>query len=492
MRVRYQPICCGEESKRNGLYKELMQNYITYIGILFAVITLSSLYIGGVLTFLFEEDFGAYTYPLEISDAKELVEKIDNYESSLQLQNYLNGPSSKPEKIDYNAVVNAVNSIYDGKDFKIQPIPQFKDFDFLLDVAPSCRSQWGTNKLKSTILNDNSLDKSTFVIIVKSAVNNYARRRAIRSSWYLNETTSLFMFKTVFMVGACHEQNPIPPSALKLTSNEAWSPDECNKHILNESREFGDIIQSSGIDSYYNNTIKTFMTLRWLNERCPSDFNLAIDDDYVLEIDNLIKYLHGLAKSYRPNEPINGDDSLVRSSNFQASTSSNPHIVSRVWRHSIPASVETSSDSEYSAEELIALRRLSRGYLWAGYVRDHVHPLRSVLSKWYITVEEYSYNKYPTYITGGATLMSFKTVKHLYYTCHFTLAFKFDDVYVGIMAQKINLVALHSDNFMCSVDEYLNANPIQSNSTECMAVHDIDPEKLLELWQRRKQQKKDQ
>lgn len=455
MRVRYQPICCVDELVKSRRRSFLSRNCYRLI-ILLSVIVLISLYSAGIFSYLFEEDFTKFKYPLEIENVNGLIEKIDG--SLVE-----NGDS--PRVLNYTTIAGALDRIEksDSRWIGIKPVPQFLNLSFLLDVRTKCEQQWSH-------LNHAS---ATMIIVVKSAVNNYARRSAIRDSWYLNGTIGAISFKTAFMVGACHEKNPVPSSVMK--GSGSWSANDCNDNIVRESANFGDIIQSSGIDSYYNNTVKSFMTLRWLSEHCQSDFVLLIDDDYVLEIENLLDFMIDL--DYKRYHPV--DVSIVMK----------PALDQSVAKQSLIRSAQNHRIGQTRALE--SLPNLSKDYLYAGYLRDYVHPMRVLTTKWYITRKEYAYNKYPRFITGGAMLMTHKTVKHMHFVSYFTNAFKFDDVYIGILARKLGIEAIHADSFMCTLEDYMEANPTRADATTCIGVHDIEPADLAKLWQTRRKVAKD-
>lgn len=454
MRVRYQPICCVDELVKSKRRRSFLSRNCYRLILLLSVIVLISLYSAGIFSYLFEEDFTKFKYPLEIDNVNSLIEKIDT--SIVE-----NGAT--PKVLNGSTIAEVLNRIEtsDPRWSGIKPVPQFLNLNFPLDVQTNCKQQW-TQTNRTTV---------SMIIVIKSAVNNYARRSAIRGSWYLNTTLDNISFKTTFMVGACHEKNPVPPTMIK--EGGSWSTSDCNDNISRESAQHGDIIQSSGVDSYYNNTVKTFMTLRWISERCKSDFVLLIDDDYVLEVENLVDFMVDLAN--KSNAPAEADVSIVR----------NPTSRKSVVKHD---SVRTAQNQAMNqTQALQSLLDLSTNYLYAGYLRDYVHPMRVFTTKWYISRKEYAYNKYPRFITGGAMLMTHKTVRHMHFVSYFTNAFKFDDVYIGILAMKLGIEPIHSDSFMCSLDDYMDANPVRPDSTSCIGVHDIEPADLLKLWQMRKQ-----
>jgi hypothetical protein len=83
------------------------------------------------------------------------------------------------------------------------------------------------------------------------------------------------VIKTVFLLGS-----PDPPNA------------DLQSQIKDEYDQFGDIVQGDFIDTYYNNTLKTMMGLRWAAEICPkSKFYAFFDDDYYVSTRNLLRFL---------------------------------------------------------------------------------------------------------------------------------------------------------------------------------------------------------
>lgn len=485
MRFRYSPVCSRDKLDKSNNANGFFRNYYTYIILILSVLAVISLYIGGILTYLFEEDFTKFNYPLQVNDIRGLVEKIDNYEFEISTtpitsDNHINVQS---RTLDYYSIQEILNSIHRKGDesWRIDPLTNFKDFEFTLNVDPTCKNYYGPVMDISLAPNSTTSEpisgtkpSVSVIIIVKSAVNNYARRSALRKSWYLNTTIDIFKFKTVFMVGRCHEHNPIPASTLEL--KDSWSPSDCESNIAAEAKKYGDIVQSSGIDSYYNNTIKTFMTLRWLSGFCQTDFSIAIDDDYVFELENFKKFMFDISYDYLPYAASKTEDQFQLNSDekiIESTTSAKSRIL-----------------INNKSSRTIALKRLSKQYLYAGYLMNYVHPLRSRLSKWYISRNEYSYDKYPPFITGGIIIMSAKTVRHLYYASYFTYPFKFDDVYVGILAYRLGIRPYHSDNLMCTLDDYMKQNPIRPNATSCIAVHDIEPAALISLWAERERSRR--
>ena len=84
--------------------------------------------------------------------------------------------------------------------------------------------------------------------------------------------------------------------------------------------------------------------------------------------------------------------------------------------------------------------------MYAGHV-SFVNPVRDKFSKFFVSFEEYEYNKFPPFINAGSYVMSNKAMRKLYLTSHFVKLFRFDDVYLGILAQKCGIKPYHSKYF---------------------------------------------
>lgn len=463
LRASSQPCCFSK-------MKHFLANNSLFIKMLFSIMIVITLYLGGVLTYFFEDNYLTFQYSPEINDFRTLIESIDQ---KLNDETGSIGYETIQKVTQDLKKVGLVNS-------SIHPLEDFRNLDFTIDIKNSCQnhsSNGSEDSISQQINEIKTNDYVSFVIVVKTAINYYEKRDAIRKSWYLNGQLGSFRFRTVFMVGACDPRNPVPLSLLKLKGLSDWTVTICNESIRNESEKYGDIIQSSGVDSYYNNTIKSFMMLRWFNERCKTDFVVSIDDDYVLEMENLVDYLRTLAKDYLPeNDNVIGPDkeSDIKPNSLEYS------------KTQATKTNKTSNHYQLSRDYVIAFKRLSNQHLWSGYQRIMSRPFRIVTNKWYISRADYPFDRYPPYITGGMIVMSKKTAKHMFLANYFTKTFKFDDVYMGIVAKRLGLIAYHSDNYMCNIRQYIDKTPFRPNATQCLGVHDIEATKLIKLWDLRK------
>ena len=106
------------------------------------------------------------------------------------------------------------------------------------------------------------------VFLVKSAIGYTDKRAAIRKSWG-NEKR----FSDV-LVGQ------------SLTNVKLQAEIEAELRLHN------DIVQGDFDDTYFNNTVKTAMGLRWAVESCAkSRFYMFVDDDYYVSNRNVLAYI---------------------------------------------------------------------------------------------------------------------------------------------------------------------------------------------------------
>ncbi|KAH8400270.1 hypothetical protein KR215_009679 [Drosophila sulfurigaster] len=155
-----------------------------------------------------------------------------------------------------------------------------------------------------------------------------------------------------------------------------------------ESKHYGDILRANFRDAYFNNTIKTMMGLRWASEHFNnSDFYLFVDDDYYVSIKNVLRFLGKGRQSHHNKE------------------------------------------------------------LFAGFVFEST-PLRHKFSKWYVSLEEYPFDRWPPYVTAGAFILSRDALLKMYEVGRTIPLFRFDDIYLGIVAYTAHIPVHHCERFL--------------------------------------------
>ena len=184
--------------------------------------------------------------------------------------------------------------------------------------------------------------------------------------------------------------------------------------LIVENEKHKDIIQVDYVDNYYNNTLKMMASLRWANQFCrKTQYFLFIDDDYYLSVKNLLRYI-----------------------------------------------------DVFEAE--------SGGPLYAGTMFPNSTPKRHRFSKWFISLREYPFSRYPPYITAGAILLNQDSLQKIYTASKFTKHFKFDDIFVGLCARKARVKPTHS--------EFIQMWPEGGDMKDVIAAHGFVDSELEELW----------
>lgn len=131
-------------------------------------------------------------------------------------------------------ILTYVRQIRNGETPSILPINIY-NYSFIHQVSQKCNT--GDRMLRPRL-----------VIIIKSALGHFENRRVIRQTWGYEKRFSDVNIKTVFILGISKDPDP-----------------ELDKQILSESTKYGDIVQSSFFDTYFNNTIKTMMGMNWVS-----------------------------------------------------------------------------------------------------------------------------------------------------------------------------------------------------------------------------------
>lgn len=89
---------------------------------------------------------------------------------------------------------------------------------------------------------------------------------------------------------------------------------------------------------------------------------------------------------------------------------------------------------------------------------------------------------WPPYVTAGAYVLSHAALIKFHYGSYYTKRFRFDDVYLGLLAKKLNIKPLHCEHIYFYKKHYsLN------NYKYVIASHGYDNyEELLNIWSEQK------
>lgn len=116
-----------------------------------------------------------------------------------------------------------------------------------------------------------------------------------------------------------------------------------------------------------------------------------------------------------------------------------------------------------------------------GYV-FHSPPQRHHSSKWYVSLKEYPYHLWPPYVTAGAYVVSRSALLDLHYGSFYTKYFQFDDIFLALVALKINIEPVH-----CSEFYFWKKNYSKLGYRDVIASHGYgDPDELRSVWNEQK------
>lgn len=305
----------------------------------------------------------------------------------------------------------------------VKPINEY-NYTYLSDCRHKCRDE------------DDSLIVPRLVFIIKSAMHHFGRRNAIRQSWGFEKRFSDVVVRTIFVLG--------------VSEGATLQQQDLQTSIDKERAQFDDIVQANFIDSYYNNTIKTTMGMKWAVEHCPrSRFFMFVDDDFYVSTKNVLRFLRDpinypeyledadetlrkLARRLSQSDLLSQNQSLVSKENDVQEIK---NLIDKNAIHSIDAKDHMNKIREYlaKAETFNRNERRSRQLLdaelpydvklFAGYVFSST-PHRHRSSKWYVPLDEYKWHKWPTYVTAGSYILSRECIHIMYYTSMYTKHFR--------------------------------------------------------------------
>jgi hypothetical protein len=198
------------------------------------------------------------------------------------------------------------------------------------------------------------------------------------------------------------------------------------------------------------------MMLRWISEHCRSKsidddlrkYVLFIDDDYYLNLDVLLTYVQQIDR--RPDATRHERETFV-----------------------------------------------------TGHVYVDSRPRRFLNDRWYISIDDYPYDRYPPYVTAGCFLMTRSSAPLFYLASKYLPLFRFDDIYVGLLAYAMSIRLIDNNRlfssygsssvtsngsvrrgFLADWKQWWNNEPTDSDASRVkpICVHGYRGEALARLW----------
>ncbi|XP_077985333.1 beta-1,3-galactosyltransferase 2-like [Glandiceps talaboti] len=184
--------------------------------------------------------------------------------------------------------------------------------------------------------------------------------------------------------------------------------------VSNEYDRFGDIVFVDMKETYRNLVNKTILIMHWAALYCPNaKYVMKVDDDVYV---NMVNLVHMLESSPR------------------------------------------------------------NGFVVAA-VREHTSPIRTKNSKWYVSEEDWPEKLYPPYPNGHAYVMSCDVTRDIYLHALNTPLFVWEDVYVGVVLNKIGIKPTPNTGF-----DNLSTKRKLCELQEVITSHSFDAAKLYNTW----------
>lgn len=357
-----------------------------------AIVILAAIELSGIYIHLLEKDFATtFQYPLDDVD-----------------------------------ILTYVQQLRDNKKPTVKPI-NVHNYTFTSNCQHKC------------IESDGTVLEPRLVFIIKSAMEHFSHRSAIRQSWGFEKRFSDVDIRTVFILGV---PSPLHPNH------------ELQSLIDIERDQFQDIVQANFYDTYFNNTIKTVMGFKWAIEYCShSRFYMFVDDDYFVSTKNVLRFLrnpvnypeylqeadhdlshfasqlkHSALLTTNNNSSVAVNDEQFRKMHYLVNqyahhTIDNKEHVNEIKRYLEKASPNQIASLAKSPPIAGDIELPPNVKLFAGYVFE-TKPLRHRFSKWHVSLNEYRWDKWPPYVTAGGYILSKEALTIMYYVSMYTKHFR--------------------------------------------------------------------
>ena len=348
-------------------------------------------------------------------------------------------------------------------DVDLQPLVK----DMVVGKVPSIKPINMFNYTYLKLCENKCSNNLKLLFVIKSALTHFEQRQAIRQTWGNQRRFSDVEIRRVFLLGT------------------GFDPD-IQRQIDLEDKMYSDIVQADFVDDYRNNTLKTMSGFKWAVEHCPSvQFVAFSDDDMYVSTKNLLRFIRN-PSNYPEEEPlpriVQGIEHRERSLKQEIVSATleeeeeEIHDFSNLNQDSKLYAGEFFSYNFFDVIHLIIPIPLVSGYVF------HSPPQRHQPSKWYVSLEEYPYHLWPPYVTAGAYVVSREALLELYYGSFYTKYFRFDDIFLSLVALKVNIEPVHCPEFYFwkksySKDGYRNV----------IASHGYgNPNELRNVWNEQK------
>ena len=120
------------------------------------------------------------------------------------------------------------------------------------------------------------------------------------------------------------------------------------------------------------------------------------------------------------------------------------------------------------------LTRAERRRFLTGYVYRESRPRRFLNDRWYISLDDYPFDRYPPYVTAGCFLMTRANAGLFSLASKYIPLFRFDDIYLGLLAYAMSIPLIENNRLFSSYSARETSEPI--------CLHGYRGKALLHFW----------
>uniref|UniRef100_A0A8C3WGA9 Hexosyltransferase n=1 Tax=Catagonus wagneri TaxID=51154 RepID=A0A8C3WGA9_9CETA len=194
---------------------------------------------------------------------------------------------------------------------------------------------------------------------------------------------------------------------------------DLSRAVAREAAQYRDVIQKDFLDVYFNLTLKTMMGMEWVHRLCPqATFVMKTDSDMFVNV--------------------------------------------------------------YYLTDLLLEKNRTRRF-FTGFLKLNESPIRSKYNKWFVSRDEYPWEKYPPFCSGTGYVFSSDVAGQVYGVAESVPFIKLEDVFVGLCLEKLQIKPeeLHSKQTF-----FPGGLPFTACSyRNIVASHHIKPHDILKYWQ---------
>jgi hypothetical protein len=113
-----------------------------------------------------------------------------------------------------------------------------------------------------------------------------------------------------------------------------------------------------------------------------------------------------------------------------------------------------------------------------GELIEKSRPQRFINDRWYVSLIDYPYNAYPPYLSTGCFLMTRYNARLFYIASKYTRLFYFDHIYMGLLAYSMSTNLIANNQLFSTNNKNIDFNSM--NKSIC--YHGYRSEKLINIW----------